>query len=149
MDFPRIFPWTKQSVVASATDIRLGGRERRRAAVASHKAHIPELIVPDIGEHWCDMSSDYVMSGKGFNVQDIFIPYDVTLNILTFFAERNRMSSKRLLDDLNIAAKGVYVEGFIDLLKYTRFYTCLLNTDASACLYRHEKSPVWIQSSDE
>jgi hypothetical protein len=34
------------------------------------------------------------MADKGFNVQDLFAPYDVTINIPTFFRKKNRMTGK-------------------------------------------------------
>ena len=41
----------------------------------------------------CD-KGDSIMADKGFNVQDLFAPYDVTINIPTFFRKRNRMTGK-------------------------------------------------------
>lgn len=34
-------------------------------------------------------SHDSVMAHKGFNVQDLFAPYDVTINIPTFFRKKS------------------------------------------------------------
>ena len=38
----------------------------------------------------CD-PGDSVMSGKGFNVQDVFIPYDVLENIPIFLKNNNQI----------------------------------------------------------
>ena len=35
----------------------------------------------------CD-KGDSIMADKGFNVQDLFAPYDVTINIPTFFRKK-------------------------------------------------------------
>ena len=57
------------------------------------------------------------MADKGFNVQDIFAPMDVTVNIPTFFKKRNRMSGETVIKDRSIASKRVHVERIIGLGK--------------------------------
>ena len=37
---------------------------------------------------------DTIMADKGFDVQDIFAPIDVNINIPTFFKKKNRMTGK-------------------------------------------------------
>jgi hypothetical protein len=51
---------------------------------------------------------------KGFNVQDLFAPYDVTINIPTFFWKKNRMT---VLKDRAISSKRVHIERIIGLAK--------------------------------
>jgi len=75
----------------------------------------------------CD-PGDSVMSDKGFDVQDIFAPYDVSVNIPTFFSKRNRMSGKTVLHDRKIASKRVHVERFIGLAKTYKILSSPLNT---------------------
>ena len=64
----------------------------------------------------CD-PKDSIMADKGFNVQDIFAPYDVTVNIPTFFKKKNRLQSETVLKDRKIASKRVHIERLIGLAK--------------------------------
>ena len=57
------------------------------------------------------------MANKGFNVQDIFAPYDVAINIPTFFAKKNRMSGATVMKDRKIASKRVHTERIMGLGK--------------------------------
>ena len=52
----------------------------------------------------CDCG-DSMMADKGFDVQDIFTPYGITINSPTFFKTKNRMSAKSVFDDHKIASK--------------------------------------------
>ena len=45
----------------------------------------------------CD-AHDSVMADKGFNVQDLFAPHDVQVNIPTFFVKKNRLSAQQVID---------------------------------------------------
>lgn len=67
----------------------------------------------------CD-PGDSIMADKGFNVQDIFAPYNITVNIPTFFRKKNRMSSKAVLQDRKISSKRVHIERLIGLAKTYR-----------------------------
>ena len=67
---------------------------------------------------------DSVMADKGFDVQDIFAPYNVTVNMPTFFRKKNRISHSTLLRDRKISSKRVHVERVIGLGKT---YTILTN----------------------
>ena len=64
----------------------------------------------------CD-SNDSIMADKGFNVDDIFAPYNVMVNIPTFFRKKNRMSAQSVLQDRKISAKRVHIERIIGLAK--------------------------------
>ena len=64
----------------------------------------------------CD-KGDSIMADKGFNVQDLFAPYDVTINIPTFFRKKNRMTGKTVLKDRAISSKRVHIERIIGLVK--------------------------------
>lgn len=64
----------------------------------------------------CD-KGDSVMADKGFNVQDLFAPYDVSVNIPTFFRKKNRMTGKTVLKDRAISSKRVHIERIIGLAK--------------------------------
>jgi hypothetical protein len=75
----------------------------------------------------CD-KGDSIMADKGFNVQDIFAPYDVTINIPTFFKNKNRMSSKTVQRDRKISSKRVHIERIIGLAKTYKILKQSLNT---------------------
>ena len=60
---------------------------------------------------------DSIMADKGFDVQDIFAPLDVTVNIPTFFRKKNKMSGETVLRDRKISSKRVHVERIIGLAK--------------------------------
>jgi len=62
-----------------------GGSTSDRQIVES--TGFPKLFVPN----------DEVMADKGFNVEDLFIPYHVGINIPTFFKKKNRMSSDTVI----------------------------------------------------
>ena len=64
----------------------------------------------------CD-KGDSIMADKGFNVQDLFAPYNVTINIPTFFQKKNRMTGKTVLKDRAISSKRVHIERIIGLAK--------------------------------
>lgn len=64
----------------------------------------------------CDRG-DSIMADKGFNVQDLFAPYDVSVNIPTFFKKKNRLTGKTVLKDRRISSKRVHIERIIGLAK--------------------------------
>lgn len=64
----------------------------------------------------CD-SGDEIMADKGFNVQDLFLPYQVSINIPTFFKKKNRISGETIQKDRKIASKRVHIERIIGLAK--------------------------------
>ncbi|XP_052788486.1 uncharacterized protein LOC128223234 [Mya arenaria] len=70
----------------------------------------------------CD-KKDSIMADKGFNVQDIFAPHDVFINIPTFFKKKNRMSNETVIRDRKIASKRVHVERIIGLAKTYKILT--------------------------
>ena len=64
----------------------------------------------------CD-PSDEIMADKGFNVEDLFIPYQVSINMPTFFKRKNRLSCKTVREDRKISSKRVHIERIIGLAK--------------------------------
>jgi len=74
---------------------------------------------------------DSVMADKGFDVQDLFAPHDVTINIPTFFKKRNRFGHKTVMRDRKIASKRVHVERVIGLAKTYKILTRPLNQTES------------------
>ena len=79
----------------------------------------------------CD-SGDSILADKGFNVQDLFIPSNVEINIPTFFRSTNQMSSGTVLKDRKIASKRVHIERLIGLGKTYKILTHPLNNTESA-----------------
>ncbi len=71
--------------------------------------------------------TDSIMADKGFDVQDIFAPMDVTVNIPTFFKKQNRMPGKVVLRDRAISSKRVHVERVIGLGKTYKILHSPLN----------------------
>ena len=68
------------------------------------------------------------MADKGFNVQDLFAARDITVNIPTFFTNKNRMSNKTAHKDRKISSKRVHIERIIGLAKTYKILTSPLNT---------------------
>ena len=79
----------------------------------------------------CD-PGDSVMADKGFNVQDLFIPYNVIINIPTFFKKKNRLSGQTVLNDRKIASKRVHIERIIGLAKTYKILTTPMSNTESA-----------------
>lgn len=67
----------------------------------------------------CD-PKDSIMEDKGFNVQDLFAPHDIHINIPTFFKKKNRMSGKTVSHDRKNSSKRVHIERIIGLAKTYR-----------------------------
>ena len=74
----------------------------------------------------CD-PKDSIMVDKGFNVQDIFAPHDIAINIPTFLKHGNQFTSKQLANDRKIASKRVHVERVIGLAKTYKILTVPLS----------------------
>lgn len=74
----------------------------------------------------CD-PGDSIMADKGFNVQDLFAPSDVRINIPTFFKKQNRMSGKTVMRDRRISSKRVHIERIIGLAKTFKILKTPLN----------------------
>jgi hypothetical protein len=70
---------------------------------------------------------DSIMTDKGFQVQDLFAPIDVTVNTPTFLRKRNQFTRKSLSKDKKIASKRVHVERVIGLAKTYKILTTPLN----------------------
>ena len=68
-----------------------------------------------------------IMSDKGFNVQDIFAPFDVTINIPTFFRKRNRKNGQTVMSDRQISSKRVHIERLIGNAKTYKILISPLN----------------------
>lgn len=79
----------------------------------------------------CD-AGDSVMADKGFNVQDLFEGSMVTVNIPTFFRNKNRLSGGTVLKDRKIASKRVHVERIIGLAKTFKILQHPMNNTESA-----------------
>ena len=69
------------------------------------------------------VAGDSIMADKGMNLQDLFAPYNVTVNIPTFLKKGNQFSSKTLARDRKIASKRVHVERLIRLTKTYKILT--------------------------
>lgn len=74
----------------------------------------------------CD-PKDEIMVDKGFNVQDLFAPYDIGINMPTFLKKRNQFQSKVLLKDRKVASKRVHIERIIGLAKTYKILSSPMN----------------------
>lgn len=82
-----------------------GGSTSDRQTI--ERSRIPQMCDP----------GDEIMADKGFNVEDLLQPYQVSLNIPTFFKKKNRMSCAAVRRDRKISSKRVHVERVIGLAK--------------------------------
>ena len=82
-----------------------GGSDSDRQFV--ERSNVPKL---------CDRK-DSILVDKGFDIQDIFAPSDITVNISTFLREGNQFTATQLRSDRKIASKRVHVERVIGLAK--------------------------------
>ena len=74
---------------------------------------------------------DSLMVDKGMNVQDIFAPVDITVNIPTFLKKGNKFKPKILARDRKIASKRVHIERIISLAKTYKILTQPMNSSES------------------
>ena len=74
----------------------------------------------------CD-PKDSLMADKGFNIQDMAAPHDVTVNIPTFVRNINQIQPSKLKKDRKISSKRVHVERLIGLAKTYRILTEPMN----------------------
>ena len=63
------------------------------------------------------------MGDKGFNVEDLFIPHPVSINIRTFFRKKNQMSNETVFKDRKIASKCAHIKRIIGLGKTYKILT--------------------------
>lgn len=78
----------------------------------------------------CD-PGDSIMADKGFNVQDLFAPMDVAINMPAFFKKKNRLSGKVVLRDRKLSSKRVHIERIIGLGKTYKILCCpMTSTEA-------------------
>ena len=70
---------------------------------------------------------DCLMADKGFNIQDMAAPHDVTVNIPTFVRNINQIQPNKLKKDRIISSKRVHVERLIGLAKTYRILTEPMN----------------------
>jgi hypothetical protein len=71
--------------------------------------------------------NDSIMTDKGFQVQDLFAPIDVSVNTPTFLRKRNQFTVRSITKDKKIASKRVHVERLIGLAKTYKILSTPLN----------------------
>lgn len=71
--------------------------------------------------------NDEIMVDKGLNVQDIFIPYGVKVNMPSFFKKGNQINPETLTSNRKVASKRVHVERVIGMLKTYKILTEPIN----------------------
>ena len=95
---------TPGGLVSFVSEAFCGSTSDRQAV---ERSNLPKMCDP----------GDEIMADKGFNVDDLFLPYQVSLNIPTFFKKKNRMSCKSVTRDRKISSKRVHIERVIGLAK--------------------------------
>ena len=80
----------------------------------------------------CD-PKDSIMCDKGFDVQDIFAPFDVKINMPTFMRKKNQLTNEEVIRDRKIASQRVHVERVIGLAKTYKILTTPM-TNIETCL---------------
>ncbi|KAK4327339.1 hypothetical protein Pmani_002171 [Petrolisthes manimaculis] len=126
----------KQPVTQQATFSKYKNRNTVKKVVGSTPGGLVSHVSPAYGgsvsdRHIIERSDipkmcnpgDSIMADKGFEVQDLFAPHDVTVNIPTFFKTTNRLSGKAVLSDRKIASKRVHIERIIGLGKTYKILT--------------------------
>ena len=79
---------------------------------------------------------DSVIVDKGFSIEDLLIPYKVTINIPAFFRKQNKIDGKIVLRDRRLASKRVHIEREIGLVKTFKILTHSLNATGTALATR-------------
>lgn len=80
----------------------------------------------------CD-PKDSIMCDKGFDVQDIFAPFDVKINMPTFMRKKNQLTNQEVVRDRKIASQRVHVERVIGLAKTYKILSSPMN-EIETCL---------------
>lgn len=60
---------------------------------------------------------DSILADRGYNIQDMFIGKDITLNIPTFLKGKGQLPNLKLLKDRKLASQRVHIERLIGLMK--------------------------------
>lgn len=74
----------------------------------------------------CD-DGDSIMADRGFNVQDLFAPKNIAINIPTFLRGRTQLPGLALLSDRKVASQRVHIERLIGLAKTFKILKSELN----------------------
>jgi hypothetical protein len=72
---------------------------------------------------------DSIMADRGFNVQDIFAPKDIEINIPSFLKGASQLPGLTVVHDRKIASKRVHVERIIGMTKTYKILKQELNTN--------------------
>ena len=75
-------------------------------------------------------AGDMVMADKGFTVQDIFVPFGVTV-AMSHFKKGGHLSLKEIMQDRKLSKYWVHVERVIGLLKTYKILSTTLCTLAN------------------
>jgi hypothetical protein len=101
----------------------------------------------------CD-PGDELMVDKGFNIEDLFIPFHVSVNMPTFFRKKNRLSQTVLQKDRKVASKRVHIEllVLVKLIRSWFWFYVLFNfsfLDISCEIDSYTVQPTYQDSLDE
>ncbi len=143
-DFKTVFPSTrviidglecpikkpKDAITQQVTFSQYKNRNTAKAVVGSSPGGLVTFITDVYGGSTSDRqiiersgliqlcnANDSVMADKGFNVQDLFAPFDIHVNIPTFLKNRNQFDGETLVRGRKVASKRVHIERIIGLAK--------------------------------
>lgn len=73
-------------------------------------------------------AGDSVMADRGFNVQDLFAPKGVSVNIPSFMKGRSQLPGITVIKDRQLSSKRVHIERLIGLMKTYKILSQVLNS---------------------
>lgn len=135
----------KQPIAQQATFSTYKNQNTVKVLVGATPGGLTSYVSPAYGgptsdRQICERSSlltrcdpgDSIMADKGFNVQDLFVHRDISVNIPTFFRKKNRLSGRAVLQDRKIACKRVHIERIIGLAKTYKLLKSPMNNVESS-----------------
>jgi hypothetical protein len=142
-EFPVAKP--KQPVLQQATFSTYKNRNTMKSLIGASPGGLFTYVSPAYGGSASDRQifersnltelldpGDQVMADKGFNVEDLLLPYQITLNIPTFFRKKNRLCGATVRHDRKVSSKRVHIERLIGLAKTYKILTVPLNNIESS-----------------
>jgi hypothetical protein len=135
----------KQPVLQQATFSTYKNRNTMKSLLASSPGGLFTYVSPAYGGSTSDRQiverstltsllepGDQIMADKGFNVEDLMLPYQVTVNMPTFFKKKNRLSGDVVRRDRKVSSKRVHIERLIGLAKTYKILVSPMNNVESS-----------------
>ena len=103
------------------------------------RSKLTEIVTPE----------DEIMTDKGFNCDDIFLPCHVAVNISAFSKRKNHMSNETVDKDCKIASKRVHIERIMSLGKTYKISTAPMNPVKSSMATHIASVCFWLRNFRE